>query len=90
MSTEGTVRIGWVCSGDSLDGGDGDGVSECFELTDEVSGFADGIDQSLVVAGSEVFETGGRVVDEVPDGDQHRSGHGTMAFLRPRCLTSLQ
>lgn len=60
-----------MCSGSRFDGGKGDGVPECFELADEVSGFPDGIDQSLVVVGSEAFEAGSRIVDEVPDDGQH-------------------
>ena len=58
----------------------GDGVAECFELADELTGFPVLVDLVGVEVGAEVSVAGVGVGEEVPDDDEDRSGDGDEGF----------
>ena len=76
MRWSGLVRGGMGLSGL----GEGDGEAECLDLPDVVAELAVGFSVSLVVAGAEVGEPGGRVSEQVPDDDQDGAGDGDLGL----------
>lgn len=65
-------------------GGEGDGVAECFELSDVVVFTGFGVGVAVEVLGTEVVEPGVRVLQEVPDDDEDGTADSDDgAFLAP-------
>jgi hypothetical protein len=62
-----------------------DGVAECLELSDEVSGLAGGVEPVGAVVRSEVDVAGVGVVQAVPD--DHENGSGDSDELASKVLT---
>jgi hypothetical protein len=64
--------------------GDGDGEAECLDLLDVVLQPAVGVEARLVVAGAEVGEPVGGILQQVPDDDQDGAGDGDLDNDLPR------
>lgn len=64
------VRSGWA-------GGQGDGVTESFELADEFAGAAVGVGAALVPVSAEVVIAGVRVSNQLPDHLEEVAGPAT-------------
>jgi hypothetical protein len=56
--------------------GDGDGEAEGLDLPDMVAQLAVGVEAGLVVAGAEVGEPAGGILQQMPDDDQDGAGDG--------------
>src|SRR5215204_3066915 len=69
-------------------GGDGDGVAECFELSQETASDRFGIAAALVAVGTEVGESfaGG---EDVPDDVEETVGDGDSGLVRSSTMSDL-
>src|SRR5690242_9445784 len=60
--------------------GQADVEAEGLDLPDVITELAVGVGAGLVVAGAEVGEPGGRVLEQVPDDNQDGACHGDLGF----------
>ena len=68
----------------------GDFVAECFEFTDVVALLTFWVDAGVVVAGTQVVETGLGIGQQVPDDDQDGTADRDDGFLARKWMVSGQ